>query len=70
MGRGQAGRGDRNRDRPDGRPYGNDRIGLVLSAEVDRTDFGVGLTPLPSGDQALANDVKILADLQFVMAGA
>jgi polyisoprenoid-binding protein YceI len=52
-------------------PYGNERIGLVLSAEVDRTDFGVDWnTPLPSGDQALANDVKILADLQFVKAGA
>jgi polyisoprenoid-binding protein YceI len=52
-------------------PYGNDRIGLVLSAAVDRTDFGVSWnTPLPSGDQALANDVNILADLQFVKAGA
>jgi polyisoprenoid-binding protein YceI len=52
-------------------PYGNDRIGLVLSAAVDRTEFGVNWnTPLPSGDLALANDVKILADLQFVKAGA
>jgi polyisoprenoid-binding protein YceI len=52
-------------------PYGNDRIGLVLSAAVDRTEFGVNWnTPLPSGDQALANHVKILADLQFVKAGA
>jgi polyisoprenoid-binding protein YceI len=52
-------------------PYGNDRIGLVLSAAVDRTDYGVNWnTPLPSGDQALANDVNILADLQFVKAGA
>jgi polyisoprenoid-binding protein YceI len=43
----------------------------VLSAAVDRTDFGVDWnTPLPSGEQALANDVKILADLQFVKAGA
>jgi polyisoprenoid-binding protein YceI len=52
-------------------PYGNDRIGLVLSAAVDRTEFGVNWnTPLPSGEPALANDVKILADLQFVKAGA
>jgi polyisoprenoid-binding protein YceI len=52
-------------------PYGNDRVGLVLSAAVDRTDFGVDWnTPLPSGEQALANDVKILADLQFVKAWA
>src|ERR687896_1930928 len=49
--------------------YGNDRIGLNLVAAVDRTDFGVDWnTPLPSGDQALANDVKVLAELQFVKA--
>ena len=48
-------------------PYGNDRIGLVLSATVDRTDFGVSWNnPLPNGDQALADDVTITADLQFV----
>jgi hypothetical protein len=36
---------------------------------VDRADFGVSWnTPLPSGEQALANDVTILADLQFVRA--
>ena len=52
-------------------PYGNDRIGLNLVAAVDRTEFGVDWnTPLPSGDQALANDVKILAELQFVKAEA
>ena len=52
-------------------PYGNERIGLVLSAAVDRTEFGVSWnTPLPSGDQALANDVTIVADLQFVKAEA
>ncbi len=51
--------------------YGNDRIGLNLVAGVDRTEFGVNWnTPLPSGDQALANDVKILAELQFVKAEA
>lgn len=47
--------------------YGNDRIGLNLTASVDRTQFGVDWNqPLPSGDPALANDVTILADLQFV----
>ena len=47
--------------------YGNDRLGLTLAATVDRTEFGVDWnTPLPSGDQALANDVTIAADLQFV----
>ena len=50
--------------------YGNDRIGVNLSATVDRTDFGVDWNqPLPSGDPALANDVTILADLQFVKPG-
>jgi polyisoprenoid-binding protein YceI len=50
--------------------YGNDRIGLKLTTSVDRTEFGVSWnTPLPSGDPALANDVKILAELQFVKPG-
>jgi polyisoprenoid-binding protein YceI len=50
--------------------YGNDRIGLNLKATVDRTDFGVSWNqPLPSGDPALADDVSILADLQFVKPG-
>src|SRR6266576_5566625 len=48
-------------------PYGNDRIGLNLTTGVDRTDFGVDWNnPLPSGEPALANDVTILAELQFV----
>ncbi|HEV3478605.1 MAG TPA: YceI family protein [Gaiellaceae bacterium] len=50
--------------------YGRDRIGLTLSASVDRTEFGVSWnTPLPSGEQALADEVTISADLQFVKAG-
>ncbi|HET9675673.1 MAG TPA: YceI family protein [Gaiellaceae bacterium] len=49
---------------------GNDRIGLNLRTSVDRTDFGVDWNqPLPSGDPALANDVTILAELQFVKPG-
>jgi polyisoprenoid-binding protein YceI len=49
--------------------YGNERLGLKLSARVDRTDFGVDWnTPLPTGDQALANDVTIVAELQLVKA--
>jgi polyisoprenoid-binding protein YceI len=47
--------------------YGNERIGVKVSATVDRTDFGVSWnTPLPSGEQALADDVVIDADLFFV----
>ena len=45
-------------------PWGNQRFGLTLSAEVDRTDFGLSWNnPLPSGDAALANEVKIVAEL-------
>ncbi len=50
--------------------YANDRIGLNLSTTVDRTDFGVDWQqPLPSGEPALANDVTIIAELQFVKPG-
>jgi polyisoprenoid-binding protein YceI len=50
--------------------YGNDRIGLNLTTNVDRTDFGVDWNqPLPSGEPALANDVTLLAELQFVKPG-
>ena len=46
--------------------YGNDRIGLELEATVDRTDFGVSWNnPLPSGEPALANDVRIVGELFF-----
>ena len=51
-------------------PYGNDRIGLNLTTRIDRTDFGVDWNnPLPSGEPSLANDVTILAELQFVKPG-
>jgi polyisoprenoid-binding protein YceI len=50
--------------------YGNERVGLNLSTKVDRTDFGINWNnPLPSGEPSLANDVTILAELQFVKPG-
>jgi polyisoprenoid-binding protein YceI len=50
-------------------PYGNERIGLRLTTTVDRDAFGVSWnTPLPSGEPALANEVRIVTDLQFVRA--
>src|SRR5215218_10050551 len=50
-------------------PWGNERIGLVLSATLDRTEFGVNWNnPLPTGEPALANEVTIVADVQFVSA--
>lgn len=54
---------------PSADPYGRERIGAVLTATVDRTDFGVSWnTPLPNGDQALANEVTINAELYFIKA--
>ena len=50
-------------------PWGNKRLGLELTATVDRTEFGLEWNnPLPSGDLALADEVTILADLQLVRA--
>ena len=51
-------------------PYGTERIGLNLTTKVDRTNFGINWNnPLPSGEPSLANDVTILAELQFVKQG-
>jgi polyisoprenoid-binding protein YceI len=51
-------------------PYGNERFGLKLQGRLDRTSFGVSWnTPLPSGEPALANDVRLIAELQLVKAG-
>jgi polyisoprenoid-binding protein YceI len=50
-------------------PYGKERIGLRLETTVDRTAFGLAWNvPLPSGEPALANEVRIAADLQLVEA--
>ena len=48
-------------------PYGRERFGLKLETTVDRTDFGVNWNvPLPSGEPALADEVRLSADLYFV----
>jgi polyisoprenoid-binding protein YceI len=48
-------------------PFGNERFGVQLETTIDRTVFGVSWNnPLPSGEPALSNDVKIIADLQLV----
>jgi polyisoprenoid-binding protein YceI len=47
--------------------YGNERIGLTLQTAVDRTEFGIDWNlPLPSGDPALANEVRLTAELYLV----
>ena len=47
--------------------YGRERIGLVLSATVNRHDFGVDFDmPLPSGEPAIGDVVTIVAELYFI----
>ena len=47
--------------------HGRERINLNVSTTVDRTGFGLNWNmPLPSGEPALANDVKLIAELYFV----
>jgi polyisoprenoid-binding protein YceI len=50
-------------------PYGNERIALRVETVIDRTEFGIEWNaPLPGGGFALANDVKLTADLTLVKA--
>ena len=50
-------------------PWGNTRLGITLEAAVDRTHFGISWNnPLPKGGLALANDVRLVVDLQLVKA--
>lgn len=50
-------------------PYGRERINLTLETTVDRSAFGLDWNAeLPSGDPALAQDVKITAELALVKA--
>jgi polyisoprenoid-binding protein YceI len=49
--------------------YGKDRVGAVLSATVDRHEFGVSWNaPVPGGGNALGDEVTINAELFFVRA--
>ena len=48
-------------------PFGGTRFRLKLEAKVDRDKFGVSWNnPLPSGEPALSNEVRISAELQLV----
>lgn len=50
-------------------PYGGTRLGLELETIVDRTEFELYWNqPLPRGGVALANDVKLGVNLEFVKA--
>ena len=46
-----------------------DKVGLELEAIVDRTEYGLSWNaPLPKGGFALANDVVLAVELEFVQA--
>jgi polyisoprenoid-binding protein YceI len=46
---------------------GNEKLSVKLDTTIDRTEFGVNWNvPLPDGNPALADDVKLSAELHFV----
>jgi len=48
-------------------PYGRERISLKLDTTIDRQEFGVNWNvPLPDGKPALADEVRLAAELYFV----
>jgi polyisoprenoid-binding protein YceI len=48
-------------------PYGNERIGLKVATTLSRSNFGIDWNvPLPDGGPALADEVRLSADLYFV----
>jgi polyisoprenoid-binding protein YceI len=50
-------------------PFGNTKLGLELTAIIDRTEFGLKWNaPMPKGGVALANDVTLSVDLEFLKA--
>ena len=49
--------------------YGRERVTLKLTGEVDRTDFGLDWNiALPTGEPALSNEVRLVAELYFIKA--
>jgi polyisoprenoid-binding protein YceI len=50
-------------------PWGNERIGLELEGEIDRTEYGlVWNQPLPTGGFLVDDRVKLLASFSLVKA--
>jgi len=48
-------------------PYGNERLGLDLETEIDRTVFGVNWNAeLPNGGPVAGNEVRLTAELELV----
>jgi polyisoprenoid-binding protein YceI len=49
--------------------YGRERVTLKLAGAIDRTDFGLGWNiALPTGEPALSNEVRLVAELYFIRA--
>jgi len=47
--------------------FGRERVNVQLETTVDRTDFGLDWNmPLPNGQPALQNEVRLVAELYFV----
>lgn len=47
--------------------FGTERVNVTLESIVDRTEFGLNWNmPLPNGQPALQNEVKLVAELYFV----
>ena len=47
--------------------FGNERVNVTLETAVDRTEFDLNWNmPLPNGQPALQNEVKLVAELYFV----
>jgi polyisoprenoid-binding protein YceI len=47
--------------------FGRERVNVTLETIVDRTEFGLNWNmPLPNGQPALQNEVKLVAELYFV----
>jgi polyisoprenoid-binding protein YceI len=52
---------------PDTDPWGNERVGVELEGEIERSAFGIEWNaPLPGGNLLLADTVKLSAQLSFV----
>ena len=52
-------------------PFGRERVGIKLSASVDRNEFGMSWNaPNQGGGNYLGDDVTIIADLALVKATA
>ena len=50
-------------------PWGNERMGLELEGEIDRTEFGVNWNaPLPGGGFLVDNTVSLIASFSLVKA--